>query len=128
MEGVVRAVRGHFLWAALFSALANLLFLAPTLYMLQIYDRVVPTRGETTLAFLTLVLLFALATLSLLEYVRSRILVRASVRLDRLLAGRLIAATLARLARIAFRRRPQFANSHEAMAAQPDRIGGAILD
>ena len=57
MEGVVRAVRGHFLWAALFSSLANLLFLAPTLYMLQIYDRVVPTRGETTLGFLTLVLL-----------------------------------------------------------------------
>jgi ATP-binding cassette subfamily C protein len=78
-----------------FSALANLLFLAPTIYMLQVYDRVVPTRGDLTLGFLTLVLLFALATLSLLEFVRSRILVRASIRLDRELAETLIAATLA---------------------------------
>src|SRR3546814_2806226 len=51
--------------------------------MLQIYDRVVPTRGGTTLAFLTLALLLAFATLSLLEHVRSRILVRASIGLDR---------------------------------------------
>ncbi|PNQ00671.1 type I secretion system permease/ATPase [Sphingobium sp. SA916] len=91
MMGVVKR---HFLWAALFSALANLLFLAPTLYMLQIYDRVVPTRGGTTLAFLTVALLLAYATLSLLEYIRSRILVRASIGLDRRLARTLIAATL----------------------------------
>src|SRR3546814_29566 len=84
----------HFLGAALVSALANLLFLAPTRYMLQSYDRVVPTRGGTTLAFLTLALLLAFATLSLLEHVRSRILVRASIGLDRRLARTLIAATL----------------------------------
>ena len=91
---MIAVVRRHFLWAALFSALANLLFLAPTLYMLQIYDRVVPTRGGTTLVFLTLALLLAYATLSLLEYIRSRILVRASIGLDRRLARTLIAATL----------------------------------
>lgn len=91
---MIRAVKRHFFWAALFSALANLLFLAPTLYMLQVYDRVVPTRGAGTLAFLTLVLMLAYATLSLLEYVRSRLLVRASIGLDRHLARTLIAATL----------------------------------
>lgn len=105
MGRVVGAVRQHFIWAAVFSALANLLFLAPTIYMLQVYDRVVPTRGDLTLGFLTLVLLFALATLSLLEFVRSRILVRASVRLDRELAGTLIAAMLARPGRAADRSR-----------------------
>ncbi|WP_375194582.1 type I secretion system permease/ATPase [Sphingobium sp.] len=94
MQNAISAVRTHFLWAALFSALANLLFLAPTLYMLQVYDRVVPTRGAATLGFLTLVLMLAYATLALLEYIRSRILVRASVALDRRLARRLIAATL----------------------------------
>ena len=78
------------MWAASFSALLNLLFLAPTLYMLQIYDRVVPTRGGLTLLFLTLVLIFALATLSMLDFIRSRLLVRASVRLDRQLAGAII--------------------------------------
>ena len=83
MRAVLNAVRAHVMWAALFSALANLLFLAPTLYMLQVYDRVVPTRGATTLGFLTIVVLLAFATLSLLEYVRSRIMVRASIALDR---------------------------------------------
>jgi ATP-binding cassette subfamily C protein len=73
----------------------NLLFIAPMLYMLQIYDRVVPTQGGVTLLFLTLVVLFALVTLSLLDFVRSRLLVRASVRLDRYIAGALLDTTLA---------------------------------
>jgi PrtD family type I secretion system ABC transporter len=91
----LRASRRHFLSAAVFSALLNLLFIAPMLYMLQIYDRVVPTQGEVTLLFLTLVILFALVTLSLLDFVRSRLLVRASVRLDRYIAGALLDTTLA---------------------------------
>jgi len=91
----LRVCRRHFLSAALFSALLNLLFIAPMLYMLQIYDRVVPTQGEVTLLFLTMVVLFALITLSLLDFVRSRLLVRASVRLDRHIAGGLLDTTLA---------------------------------
>ncbi len=81
---------------AIFSALLNLLFLVPMLYMLQIYDRVIPTRGELTLFFITLVLLFGLVSLALLDLVRSRLLVRASIRLDRQLAGVLLDTTLAR--------------------------------
>jgi ATP-binding cassette subfamily C protein len=91
----LQASRRHFLSAAVFSALLNLLFIAPMLYMLQIYDRVVPTQGGVTLLFLTLVVLFALVTLSLLDFVRSRLLVRASVRLDRYIAGALLDTTLA---------------------------------
>jgi PrtD family type I secretion system ABC transporter len=90
------ACRRHFVYAAMFSALLNLLYLAPTLYMLQIYDKVVPTRGAMTLGLLTLVLLFALGALSLLDLMRSRLLVRASMRLDRLLSGAVLDATLAR--------------------------------
>ena len=45
--------RRHFAYAALFSALLNLLIIAPMLYMLQVYDRVIPTQGETTLVLLT---------------------------------------------------------------------------
>jgi len=92
----LRACRKHFIYAALFSALLNILFLAPTLYMLQVYDRVVPTQGITTLAFLTVVTLMALGVLALLDMVRSRLLVRAGLRLDRLLAAQVIEATLAR--------------------------------
>jgi ATP-binding cassette subfamily C protein len=96
LANALRGVRRHFAWAAAFSALLNLLFLAPTLYMLQVYDRVVPTQGHATLIFLTLVVLFALLTLSLLDLVRSRLLVRASVRLDRMLAGAILDSSLAR--------------------------------
>lgn len=92
----LRACRRHFLAVAIFSALLNLLFLVPMLYMLQVYDRVIPTRGGLTLFFLTLVLLFGLITLAMLDFVRTRLLVRASIRLDRQLAGLLLDTTLAR--------------------------------
>src|SRR6478735_9200425 len=96
VAGALRACRKHFVAVAAFSALLNLLFLVPMLYMLQVYDRVIPTRGSVTLFFLTLVLLFGLLTLALLDFVRSRLLVRASIRLDRQLAGLLLDTSLAR--------------------------------
>jgi len=96
MTAAFRACRRHLLFAALFSALLNLLFIVPMLYMLQVYDRVVPTQGGMTLLFLTLVLIFGLATLSTLDAVRARLLVRASVRLDRVLARAVLDATLIR--------------------------------
>ncbi|MFL6748735.1 MAG: type I secretion system permease/ATPase [Sphingomicrobium sp.] len=92
----MRACRRHFFAVAAFSALLNMLFLVPMLYMLQIYDRVIPSRGHLTLIFLTLVLLFGLVTLALLDFVRSRLLVRASIRLDRQLSGVLLDTSLAR--------------------------------
>jgi ATP-binding cassette, subfamily C, bacterial exporter for protease/lipase len=96
MRAALALCRRHFLAAAGFSALINLLYIAPTLYMLQVYDRVVPTRGLQTLLFLTLVLLFALATLALLDRVRTRLLVRAGVQLDAALAPLILDATLGR--------------------------------
>jgi len=90
------ACRTHLLAAFLFSALLNLLFIAPMIYMLQVYDRVIPTNGGTTLLLMTLVLLFALGTLALLDSVRMRLLARASFRLDRVLSGAIIDATLKR--------------------------------
>ena len=96
LAAALRACRRHFIAVAVFSALLNLLFLVPMLYMLQVYDRVIPTRGGLTLLFLTLVLLFGLTSLALLDFVRSRLLVRASIRLDRQLAGVLLDTSLAR--------------------------------
>jgi len=92
----LQACRRHFIAVAAFSALLNLLFLVPMLYMLQVYDRVIPTRGGLTLFFITLVLLVGLISLAMLDYVRSRVLVRASIRLDRLLSGVVLDTTLAR--------------------------------
>jgi ATP-binding cassette subfamily C exporter for protease/lipase len=86
--------RRHLIAAAGFSALVNILYIAPTLFMLQVYDRVVPTRGLLTLLFITIVLLFSLATLSLLDRIRARLLVRAGVKLDAMLAPLILNATL----------------------------------
>jgi ATP-binding cassette subfamily C protein len=82
--------RRHFVAAAVFSLLINILYLAPTLYMLQVYDRVVPTAGKTTLLFVTLALALALLALSGLNMVRGQLLVRASERLDAQLAPRIL--------------------------------------
>ena len=87
-------VRPHLRFAILFSALVNLLYLAPTFYMIQVYDRVVPTRGVLTLVFITLVILFALATLAILDQMRASILLHASVALDEELGPRLVRMTL----------------------------------
>ena len=82
--------RRHFMAAAGFSLLINVLYLAPTLYMLQVYDRVVPTGGKATLFFITLGLAISLMTLSSLDMIRNRLLIRASLRLDALLAPRIL--------------------------------------
>lgn len=90
------ACRRHLRSAAAFSALVNVLYIVPTLYMLQVYERVVPTGGLMTLAFLTLVLLFGLGALSLLDRIRSRLLVRAGLQLDAAFSPAVLAAALAR--------------------------------
>lgn len=96
IKAAADACRRHFVYALVFSALVNVLFIAPMLYMLQVYDRVLPTAGSVTLLFLTIVLVFALIALSGLDAIRSRLLVRASVRLDRVLSSAILEATLAR--------------------------------
>ncbi len=87
LRAAMRALKWHLVFAAGFSALVNILYLAPTIYMMQVYDRVVPTGGIMTLVFITAVVFFALATLGALDYLRGRILALAGLRLDRMLAG-----------------------------------------
>ncbi|WP_235562862.1 type I secretion system permease/ATPase [Brevundimonas sp. Root1423] len=91
LADALRACRQHFVWAAVFSALVNLLYLTPTLYMMQVYDRVVPTGGLVTLALVTAVAVFALAALAALDWLRGRLMLRAGLRLDRLLSGKILA-------------------------------------
>jgi PrtD family type I secretion system ABC transporter len=83
----LRACYPHLATAAVFSALINLLYLAPTLYMLQVYDRVLSSGGQTTLAMVSIALLLALVTLTALDWARNRLLVRCGARIDRVLAG-----------------------------------------
>ncbi len=87
----LKACKSAFISAAGFSMVINLLMLVPSLYMLQVYDRVVPTGNKSTLLMLTLIVFVLFLTLSLLEWVRSQILVKVSTRLELLLNQRVFA-------------------------------------
>jgi ATP-binding cassette, subfamily C, bacterial len=98
LRRLLRECRGYFVTAAAFSLAINLLYLAAPLYMLQVYDRVISSASEVTLVMLTIALLLAFLALAGLDAVRSRVLTRATIRLDRLIAGRVMIAIINRAA------------------------------
>ncbi|MBV2133602.1 type I secretion system permease/ATPase [Pseudomonas sp. MAP12] len=93
LEAALLACRESFLSVGFFSLFVNFLMLVPAFYMLQVYDRVIGSGSESTLLMLTLILLLLLGTMGALEWVRSRIMVRISTRLDTLLGQRLYDAS-----------------------------------
>lgn len=86
-------LRREFLVCVMFTAVVNLLMLTPSLYMLQVFDRVMLSRSEFTLAALTLVMLFFFAVMAFAEWARSRLLVRTGVKLDQHLNSRVFSAS-----------------------------------
>ena len=84
--------KSSFMSAGFFSLFINLLLLAPTIYMLQVYDRVLSSGSESTLLMLTLILVFLFLIMGGLEWTRSQILIVTSNRLDQLLSGRVFDA------------------------------------
>ena len=89
----LRLFKYEFLIVGLFSMVANLLMLAPTLYMLQVYDRVLVSRSELTLIFVSLITLFLFGVMAFSEWARSRLLVRIGVRMDAALGTRVFNAS-----------------------------------
>ena len=71
-----------------FSTLISLLALAPTVYMLEVYDRVVNSRSGMTLAMLTVMIVLAYAVMELLEKVRGALMRAAGVQVDEALSKR----------------------------------------
>lgn len=86
------ACRGSFLTTAFFSLFVNLLMLVPTLYMLAVYDRVLMSGSAATLLMLTLITVFLFLVLGGLEWIRTRLLVATSARLDEQLGDRVFDA------------------------------------
>lgn len=87
--------RQEFVICALFSALINLLMLTPTMYMLQLFDRVMISQNTLTLAAITLVTLFFFAVMAFAEWSRSRLLVRLGIKIDQDLSPRIFGASFA---------------------------------
>ncbi|UIW20794.1 type I secretion system permease/ATPase [Serratia entomophila] len=89
---VIRTRSKVFWTVGIFTAFINLLMLVPSVYMLQVYDRVLPSRNEITLLMLTLIMLGMYAMMALLEYVRSMVVIRIGSQLDMRLNTRVYTA------------------------------------
>lgn len=87
------AFRREFLIVGVLSFLSNLLMLAPTIYMLQIFDRVLVSQSELTLLAVSLITLFLFGVMACSEWLRSRVLVRAGMRFDEQLSTRVFNAS-----------------------------------
>lgn len=84
-------------WAlAIFSGVINLLVLVPSLYMMQVYDRVLTSRNETTLLMLTLIAMGLFMLSGVIEWLRGQVMIRMSAGIDATLAQRLFDAAFTR--------------------------------
>ncbi|CUB02786.1 type I secretion system permease/ATPase [Marinomonas fungiae] len=92
LGSALKASKRGFIAAGFFSLFINILMLTAPFYMLQVYDRVVPSRSLETLFFLTIMMIFLFGVLGVLEWVRSRILVRVSNQIDQFLSHRVYTA------------------------------------
>ncbi|MDP8566897.1 type I secretion system permease/ATPase [Methylophilus aquaticus] len=74
--------RGAFLQMAWLSMLTNVLMLVPTLYMLQLYDRVMVSRNTLTLVAVTLLTIGLLLFMALADWIRSAVAIKTGVQFD----------------------------------------------
>jgi ATP-binding cassette subfamily C exporter for protease/lipase len=92
LEQAIGPIKPALLRAAGFSIVISLLALSPTVYMLEVYDRVVNSRSATTLTMLTIMMVLAYAVMEVLENVRGAMLRAAGVQLDEQLSARVYGA------------------------------------
>ena len=90
------ACRGAFISIGLMSGMSNILMLTGALFMLEVYDRVLPSRSVPTLIGLVILAAGLYTAQGLLDMIRGRILVRIGSRLDEALSGR-VYETIVRL-------------------------------
>lgn len=90
LELAFRGCRAAFAAVLLFSMFINLLMLTGSIYMLQVYDRVLISRSTETLIMLTVIAATALLALALLDVARGRVMVVIGEWLDRRLGGVLL--------------------------------------
>jgi len=88
LTAALKDVKSYFILAGVFSAAINVLMLVPVIYMLQVYDRVMSSGSLSTLTSLTLIMVALLMAMGGFEWVRSRILISASNRIEKNLRKR----------------------------------------
>ena len=86
MQEFLRSCRYFFGYAFFFSMFVNVLQLTFSIYMLQVYDKVLTSYNLSTLTVITVAAVICLVVLAMLEWIRSRLLVRAGIEFDRTLS------------------------------------------
>jgi len=92
LREAITGLQPFFKQAAWFSFFSSLLILMPSIYMLEVYERVVNSRSHTTLAMLTVLVIASFILMELLEWVRSEVMHNAAMALDRRLSKRICLA------------------------------------
>lgn len=92
LAAALASCKGAFLSVGLLSGVTNLLMMSGAVFMLQIYDRILPSRSVPTLVALAILLAFLFGALAVLDVIRNRILVRIAASLDEDLSGRVYQA------------------------------------
>jgi len=80
---VLRQHRGTLVGVAIFSAIINILMLTSPIFMMQVYDRVLTSRSIPTLVSLLVIATALLVLMAVLDYLRSGILARIGIAVDR---------------------------------------------
>ncbi|MBP8019003.1 MAG: type I secretion system permease/ATPase [Hylemonella sp.] len=94
---VLSGFKSEILAVAVFSMVINLIMLAPTLYMLQVFDRVMVSGNVLTLLAVSALTLALFAVLGFADWLRSRLLVRSGVRLDTMLSSKVFRTSFSAL-------------------------------
>jgi ATP-binding cassette subfamily C protein len=89
---------GLILSAFLFSIFVNMLQLTGSLYMLQVYDRVLGSRSEATLVALSVLVVFLFIMMGILDHVRGRVMARIGAKFQHNLDRRVFEASVKRMA------------------------------
>src|SRR5689334_21361194 len=92
LAGALAACKSALIGIAVFSGMSNILMLTGSFFMLEVYDRVLPSRSVPTLVALTVLAITLFIAMGVLDFIRGRILVRVGASLDEQLSGRVYEA------------------------------------
>ncbi len=92
IDAALLRYRSLFWVITLFSGVINLLTVVPAIYMMQVFDRVMASRNETTLLVLTVLALGLFVLSSVVEWIRGQVMIKMSVGIDLDLGERLFGA------------------------------------
>lgn len=99
MKTLHEELRPLFGYIAAFSFVINLLYLAPAMFTLQVFDRVLSTNSQETLLVLVAGTAIALLILLMLDYLRNRIQQVLGIIVDERLSPPVVKAIVAKMAR-----------------------------